>query len=90
MRLQSLQILRLLAALAVVVHHLLLHFDTDMHAPALHVTADFGVDIFFVISGFIISLSTRRTYDPAFFMLNDLLVFYPPTGALRCVFSCSA
>ena len=87
MRLQSLQILRLLAALAVVVHHLLLHFDTDMHAPALHVTADFGVDIFFVISGFIISLSTRRTYDPAFFMAKRFARILPTYWSLTlCVF----
>jgi exopolysaccharide production protein ExoZ len=87
MRFASLQILRFIAALAVVVHHLLMHFDTDMHVPALHWKGDFGVDIFFVISGFIISLATLRTHDPMRFMAKRFARILPNYWTFTlCVF----
>ena len=87
MRFDSLQILRFVTALSVVVHHLLMHFETDMHMPAFPWRSDFGVGTFFVISGFIISLATLRTQDPKRFMAKRFARILPTYWSFTlCVF----
>ena len=83
MRFPSLQVLRFLAALTVVVHHLVMHYDIDMHV-FVRWTSDFGVDVFFVISGFIISLTTLRRQNPAQFMLRRFARIVPTYWSLTC------
>ncbi len=70
--LHNIQILRALAAILVLLHHLLPHYHAmggDLYI--IHILSEwgfFGVDIFFVISGFIMAYSTftkERTYQNA-------------------------
>lgn len=79
MKLQSVQILRGVAAWMIVVYHFMKHFGYTQRDNALHAYfGQFGVDIFFVISGFIMALilSTREgnTKD---FIVNRLVRVVP-------------
>jgi exopolysaccharide production protein ExoZ len=73
-RLNNIQVLRAFAAIAVVVFH------TGFVFPYLHPFGSFGVDVFFVISGYIMA----RILDPAsgsvgaFFFRHRLLRIGPP------------
>ena len=68
----SIQYLRGLAASGVVVHHMTARYDLPFHAGAA------GVDIFFVISGFIMWLVTRKREADAATFLKDRLVRIVP------------
>ncbi|SEE13576.1 exopolysaccharide production protein ExoZ [Rhizobiales bacterium GAS188] len=68
----SIQYLRGLAASAVVVHHAAARYDLPFHAGAA------GVDMFFVISGFIMWLVTRKDEANAATFLKDRLVRIVP------------
>ncbi len=55
----NIQILRCFAAMAVVFHHVSERFSTDFHGPFWGFTGMAGVDVFFVISGFIMFHTTQ-------------------------------
>ena len=63
--LQSLQILRLIAATSVVYYHITFTFGS------------FGVDIFFVLSGFVIALVVSNKQDPFFFAISRISRIVP-------------
>ena len=68
MRLHALQYLRALAALAVVYSHAALQVEGYMsHLPQF---GSFGVDVFFVISGFIMVWIAKPTDTPGRFIVN--------------------
>ncbi|MCP8348343.1 MAG: acyltransferase [Pseudomonas qingdaonensis] len=78
----SLQALRALAAWVVVCHHFMqIFFDFKASGPVGQFLADrgaVGVDIFFVISGLVIYLSTRdKPMAPRRFLLNRVLRIVP-------------
>ena len=58
-RLDGLQALRALAALAVVVFHAGRYVSTALPVPAWH-WGEFGVDVFFALSGFVMVYTTRH------------------------------
>ncbi len=79
MQLDSLQILRALAALAVVVYHLgdslIKDFGlTDTNPFAI---GAYGVDLFFVISGFVICYASINTHSPLAFMKKRIFRIVP-------------
>ncbi|MGS7251773.1 acyltransferase [Pseudomonas sp. SK] len=80
--LYSLQALRAFAAWVVVCHHFMqIFFDFHATGPIGQLLTDrgaVGVDIFFVISGLVIYLSTRdKTIEPRQFLLNRVLRIVP-------------
>lgn len=70
MRLHSLQYLRAIAATAVVWSHAVIQRDEYEHF--LRETGAFGVDIFFVISGFIMVYISKPTDTPQKFLYNRI------------------
>ena len=68
MRLHALQYLRAFAALAVVYSHAVTQVDS--YAPVLKHAGSFGVDIFFVISGFIMIYIAKPTNTFGKFIVN--------------------
>ena len=86
--LYSLQIGRALAALMVVIAHasmatIFLYPDMPEHANALLKLGHYGVDYFFVLSGFIIAhatskLTTHDVTDAKRYILARLIRIYPP------------
>ena len=68
MKLHSLQYLRAIAATAVVWSHAAI--QVDGYKPFLRETGAFGVDIFFVISGFIMVYISKPTHTPVDFFIN--------------------
>ena len=88
MRLSSLQFLRAIAAWLVVFHHYSqVVFDNDMSASVLgsgfghffHYYGKLGVDIFFVISGFIMfySLNNNKDRSPQIFLIHRVIRVVP-------------
>lgn len=80
--LYSLQALRAFAAWVVVCHHFMqIFFDFHATGPVGQLLTDrgaVGVDIFFVISGLVIYLSTRdKPIEPSQFLLNRVLRIVP-------------
>ena len=67
----SLQYLRAVAAVAVVVHHFSEAFYYKTHVGAA------GVDVFFVISGFVMALVTARSVSPVKFLTDRLIRIVP-------------
>ncbi len=77
-RLAFLDSLRFLAALAVLLQHLLEHG----RAPAMGWFIQlgpgvFGVALFFILSGFVIPFSVKRGFDPISFAVGRLFRIYP-------------
>lgn len=70
MRLHALQYLRAVASLAVVYSHAVI--QVDAYEPHLAEWGAFGVDIFFVISGFIMVFISKPTDTPVSFMINRI------------------
>lgn len=68
MRLHALQYLRALAALAVVYSHSVIQVES--YASLLPEFGGFGVDVFFVISGFIMVFISKPTDTPGRFIVN--------------------
>jgi exopolysaccharide production protein ExoZ len=68
MRFHALQYLRAIAALAVVYSHAVI--QVDAYQPHLLEWGSFGVDIFFVISGFIMVYISKPTDTPTNFFIN--------------------
>lgn len=65
--LRTLQILRALAAICVIYFHI----------GAIHRFGSFGVDIFFVVSGFVIALVISHGQSPAVFAINRIIRIFP-------------
>jgi peptidoglycan/LPS O-acetylase OafA/YrhL len=85
-KLQSIQVLRAIAALAVLSVHALFRWSIEAHTPlppAAHMGA-FGVDLFFVISGFIVCRAARRAPSATSFLLARYIrvapVYYVQTA----------
>ena len=80
--LYSLQALRAFAAWVVVCHHFMqIFFDFHATGPVGQLLTDrgaVGVDIFFVISGLVIYLSTCAS-----FCSTGCCASFPPTGSIR-------
>lgn len=77
-RIVIIQYLRALAATGVVVHHFIgpAYFDTGLKQP--HSIGEAGVDLFFVISGFIMWTTTgRRQIGPQEFMWHRIIRIVP-------------
>ena len=68
MRLHALQYLRAVAALAVVYSHAVIQVDN--YRPYLFEFGSFGVDLFFIISGFIMMYISKPTDTPWRFVVN--------------------
>ena len=79
-------LIRLVAALQVALHHSLVHLGVDIHGSwLLSVTSLFpGVPIFFFISGFLISKSYERNPQLYDYIPNRILRIYP--GLFVCFF----
>jgi len=87
MRLHALQYLRAVAALAVVYSHTVIQVES--YAPLLLEFGGFGVDIFFVISGFIMVFISKPTDTPRAFIINRVRRVVPLywffTLAMACI-----
>jgi len=70
MRLHSLQYLRAFAALAVVYSHACL--QVPAYEAQLMESGSFGVDVFFVISGFIMMYISKPSHTPGAFIVNRI------------------
>lgn len=70
MRLHALQYLRAIAALVVVYAHACI--QVPAYSAKLMEFGSFGVDIFFVISGFIMLYISKSSHKPGAFMLNRI------------------
>jgi exopolysaccharide production protein ExoZ len=66
-----LQYLRAVAAVAVLIHHFAEAFNYKTHVGAA------GVDVFFVISGFVMALVTDRSVSPVKFLTDRLIRIVP-------------
>lgn len=82
----SVQLLRAIAALLVVIDHSLIHIFTAYDLPQIyHVIAwkfgGVGVTVFFVISGFVMALTNDKKFgqtgEPARFILNRIIRIVP-------------
>lgn len=84
-RIDKLQVLRAIAACAVVLHHIIAEIEkhsfgfTTSTSSGLFVMGAWGVDLFFVISGFVISHSISRTPISAFDFLVKRAIRIAPT-----------
>ena len=78
MRLDYLDFLRCVAAIAVFAQHLLERADPARFRPFLELGPGiFGVALFFLISGFVIPHSVRRGFAPADFAVRRLFRVFP-------------
>jgi peptidoglycan/LPS O-acetylase OafA/YrhL len=82
-RLQGLDALRGLAALAVVLYHYTFGYAhvVGKHTPGLHLMATdghFGVYLFFIISGFVIFMTLERSAKAADFSVSRFARLWPP------------
>jgi len=73
-RLQELDALRGIAALAIVIFHLTMHTPLSQYGFNLGVT---GVDLFFIISGFVIFLTLNRSKSWKDFAISRFSKLYP-------------
>lgn len=80
----SIQFLRFLAAALVVLTHVRIEIDKSVPESIVSF-GDFGVDIFFVISGFIMSHITQR--DSAYFLTRRLIRIVPLYWAFTLLLS---
>jgi peptidoglycan/LPS O-acetylase OafA/YrhL len=87
----NIQVLRCFAALAVVWHHLQTRLHLELGAPAMGFAGRAGVDVFFVISGFIMFHTTRNGDRTVFQFWTDRVIRIAPmywlaTGAIVALF----
>ena len=80
-RLQELDVLRGLAALSVLCYHYTTHYK-DLFSPSGPVLFNFawgncGVQIFFIISGFVILMTLEKTQRPMDFIVSRFSRLYP-------------
>lgn len=82
-KIESLQVLRAFAAIFVVINHLWGEYNTSLsESLGLNIIGDFGVDAFFILSGFIMCYKTREGSRLGFstgidFMLKRIERIYP-------------
>ncbi len=78
-QIESLQVLRAVAAISVFFFHffLYLYLEFDLFGGNLFSVGAFGVDIFFVVSGFIICLASRNDTSPVRFMQKRMSRILP-------------
>jgi peptidoglycan/LPS O-acetylase OafA/YrhL len=77
-RLDQLQVLRFIAAFAVVLFHMFQSFHADFGAERNYFKIGaMGVDLFFVLSGFVITYSARPEAGPAYFMMRRIARIVP-------------
>ncbi len=84
-KLNSIQVLRGVASIAVVLYHMLIiekkYSGGDLYLPAVFKIGQSGVDLFFVISGFIMVTITQRKWGPEVdrgeFLLHRFARIYP-------------
>jgi peptidoglycan/LPS O-acetylase OafA/YrhL len=78
MRVNNFDLIRLVAALQVLIEHALTHLHLTLLAP-LGLALDFfpGVPIFFAVSGFLISMSWERAPSLRQYVRNRILRIYP-------------
>lgn len=80
-RLGELDALRGIAAFAVVVFHYLTHYDQVYHhpggAPFQFVVGKYGVQLFFMISGFVIFMTISKTRKSMDFVVSRFSRLYP-------------
>lgn len=77
----NIQILRGVAALLVVLYHIVLYLDSKeiiLNAYKIFLFGDIGVDIFFIVSGFIISRTINNKNKSAIDFLKERLIRVAP------------
>ncbi|MEZ4854415.1 acyltransferase family protein [Flavobacterium sp.] len=86
MKLNSLQILRAFAALQVLLTHV---FQISNFKPFgdYYLSGQFGVDIFFILSGFLIFLTTKENIKNQIFMPRKEFLESFPYTFLHCFFT---
>jgi len=81
-RINNFDLIRIFAALQVVYHHCVSHFDIREESILLSWTSLFpGVPIFFVVSGFLISASFERNNNLKLYFYNRFIRIYPALWA---------
>ena len=86
-RLQGLDALRGLAAIAVVLHHYTYRFSAIVH-PGLKwagINGHLGVNLFFIISGFVIFMSLERSENVWDFAVSRFARLWPPYVVCACL-----
>lgn len=82
MRFRELDGLRGIAAFAVVVYHLTVGHDAffpdDPASPVTFHYGEYGVQLFFLISGFVILMTAQRSKRPSDFVISRVSRLYPP------------
>lgn len=80
-RLEWLDAIRGISCLAVVLYHYTARFDEiyghDFHVPYFLRAGSVGVLAFFIVSGFVISLTLNRNNSPVHFLFNRFARLYP-------------
>ncbi|MFK3781089.1 acyltransferase family protein [Agrobacterium sp. NPDC089420] len=87
----NLQVLRTIAALLVFFHHLMPLIDRVFPGVRKYETGASGVDIFFVLSGFIMVVTTyQKDADPVRFLTNRIVrvvpIYWIMTLVIVCIF----
>lgn len=95
MRYDTIQVLRGLAATAVVASHMVdatIDEGSNWVLSPFFVSGEIGVDIFFVISGFIIYMASSgtRKKTPMHFLVNRFWRVVPPYWAVLIAYTCAA
>ncbi len=85
-RVNNFDLIRLIAALQVVIHHALSHLDVEVSSSLIIELFNFfpGVPIFFFVSGFLISKSYENNSDIKEYAQNRILRIYP--ALIVCTF----
>ncbi len=82
LRSNNFDFIRLLAAMQVAVSHANGHLESELSIPLLSYFP--GVPIFFLVSGFLISLSYERSGSISVYALNRVLTCTPYNGHGLC------
>ncbi len=75
LRNNNFDLIRLLAAMQVVIKHTIAHLELDINIPLINYFP--GVPIFFFVSGFLISLSYEKSSNNKVYFQNRVLRIYP-------------
>jgi exopolysaccharide production protein ExoZ len=86
----AIQCLRAVAALMVVLNHSVEVMNVHSHLQWAFVYGNYGVDVFFVISGFIMLFSTPETMTAMGFLARRLIRIIPLYWTMTILFSLAA
>lgn len=75
-KIDSLQFVRAFAAIWVLVTHVFQKLDIKLFGD-YYLSGQYGVDVFFILSGFIIYLTTKERTDWKHFLLKRVLRIFP-------------